>query len=389
MIAIINGKVVTVTGETYEKGTVLVEDGKIADVGAEISVPKDAQIIDAKGCWVMPGLIDCHTHISNFNEPRTNPSLPVDGNETSDPITPQIRAIDAVNPHDYAIEPVRNAGFTTVCILPGSANVIGGMGTVIKLRDVETAEEMEIPGKEPMKFALGENPKRFHGTKGKLPVTRMGTAALLRQTLFEAKEYSDRLKEAETDPSKAPKPDFKLNALVPVVRGEMRCRIHSHRSDDIATAIRISEEFGLDYTIEHCTEGYLIPNTLKKKQVRCTTGPFLSHPMKQELWNMTLENPGKLSKEGLSVSLSADNGSQTAYLPATVGLLIRHGLSEKAAFEGVTINPATTLKLEDRIGSLEKGKDADIAIFDGHPFSSLSVCRLTMIDGKVVHDTLK
>ncbi len=388
MIAITNGKVVTVTGETYEKGTVLVENGKIAAVGADVAVPVGAEIINAEGMWVMPGLIDCHTHISNFNEPRTMPSIPSDGNEMSDPITPQVRAMDAVNPYDYAIDVVRKAGFSTVCILPGSANLIGGTGICIKLRNATTAEEMILPGTEQMKFAMGENPKRCYGTDKKLPMTRMGVAALVRQTLYRAKVYSDKLKAAETDPSKAPEPDFQLDALVPVVRGEMRCRIHAHRSDDVMTAIRYAEEFGLDYTIEHCTEGHMIVDALKNRNVRCTIGPHLWSPTKQELWNMTIENAGILANAGLTVSLTADEGSKTAYLPATIGLLMRNGLSEKDAFAGVTINPAKTLGLEDRVGSLEVGKDADIAIFDGHPFSSLSLCRLSMIDGNVVHNIM-
>ncbi len=388
MIAITNGKVVTVTGETYEKGTVLVENGKILAVGADVAVPADAEVINAEGMWVTPGLIDCHTHISNFNEPRTMPSIPLDGNEMSDPITPQVRALDAVNPNDYAIDVVRKAGFSTVCILPGSANLIGGTGICIKLRNAATAEEMILPGTEQMKFAMGENPKRCYGTDKKLPMTRMGVAALVRQTLYKAKVYSDKLKAAETDPSKAPEPDFQLDALVPVVRGEMRCRIHAHRSDDVMTAIRYAEEFGLDYTIEHCTEGHMIVDALKARNVRCTIGPHLWSPTKQELWNMTIENAGILANAGLTVSLTADEGSKTAYLPATLGLLMRNGLSEKDAFAGVTINPAKTLGLEDRVGSLEVGKDADIAIFDGHPFSSLTLCRLSMIDGKVVHNIM-
>lgn len=388
MIAITNGKVVTVSGETYETATVLVDQGKIVAVGPDLSIPANAEVINARGMWVTPGLIDCHTHMCNFNEPRTNPSIPLDGNEMSDPITPQVRAVDAVNPYDYAVDVVRKAGFSTVCILPGSANVIGGVGTVIKLRKVETAEEMEIPGCEQMKFAMGENPKRCYGTDRKLPMTRMGVAALARETLYKAKVYSDKLKAAETDPSKAPEPDFKLDALVPVVRGEMRCRIHAHRSDDIMTAIRYAEEFGLDYTIEHCTEGHMIVNALKKRNVRCTVGPHLLAPTKQELWNKRFDNPAVLANAGLCVSLTADEGSKTAHLPATIGMLMRQGLSEKDAFAGVTINPAKTLGLEDRIGSLEAGKDADIAIFDGHPFSSLTLCRLNMIDGEIVYDTM-
>ena len=388
MIAITNGKVVPVTAPTYEKATVLVENGKIVAVDPDLSVPQDAQIIDASGCWVTPGLIDCHTHISNFNEPHTNPGPNLDGNEITDPVTPQVRAIDAINPHDYAIDKVRNAGFTTVCILPGSANVVCGTGAVIKLRDAQTADEMLLPGHEQMKFAMGENPKRCYGQNGKSPMTRMGVAAVLRQTLFRAKVYSDRLKAAETDPTKAPEPNFQLEALVPVVRGEMRCRFHAHRSDDIVTVMRVAEEFHLDYTIEHCTEGFLITDALKAKNPPCTVGPYLWSPSKQEIWNKKLETPAILAQAGLTVSLTANTGSQTAILPATVGLLMRHGLSEQAAFEGVTINPAKTLGLADRLGSLEPGKDADIAIFDGHPFSSLTLCRLTMIDGKVVYNSL-
>ena len=388
MIAIINGKVVTVTGETFERGTVLIEDDKIKAVGADVAIPDGAQILDAKGCWVTPGLIDCHTHICNFGEPSTNPGPTWDGNEITDPVTPQVRAIDAVNPYDYAISKVRNAGFTTVCILPGSANVVCGSGVVVKLRDVATADEMVLHGHEPMKFATGENPKRCYGQHGKSPMTRMGVASVLRETLFRAKVYSDKLKAAETDPSKAPEPDFQLDALVPVVRGQMRCRFHAHRSDDIVTVMRVAEEFHLDYTIEHCTEGFRVVDALKAKNVRCTIGPYLWEPSKQEIWNKKLETPGILSQAGLTISLTADTGSQTATLPATIGLLMRRGLSEQAAFEGVTINPAQTLGLEDRLGSLEPGKDADIAIFDGHPFSSLSQCRTTIIDGKIVHNTL-
>ena len=384
--AITGGKVITVTGQTYEKATVLTEDGKIKAIGTDLTIPEGAQVIDASGCWVTPGLIDCHTHICNFNEPGTLPGM-YDGNEMSGPIQAQVRAMDAVYPDDYAIVPVREAGFTTIYSTPGSGNVIGGTGISLKLRG-HTPQEMAIKGSEQMKFAFGENPKRNYGNRKQMPMTRMGIAAILRETLYNAKIYSDALLAVKDDPSKAPKPDFKLDALVPVVRGQMRCRIHAHRSDDIMTAIRVAEEFHLDYTIEHCTEGYMITDALKARNVRCTIGPYLWHPSKQEIWNMKLENPGILSESGLTISLTADTGSQTAILPATIGMLMRYGLSEQAAFEGITINPAKTLKLDHRVGSLEVGKDADIAIFDGHPFSSLSLCRMTIIDGKIVHNTL-
>ncbi len=387
MTAIINGKVVTVTGETYENGTVLVEDGKIKAVGQNIPVPQNAQVVDASGCWVMPGLIDCHTHICNFNEPGTMPGL-YDGNEMSGPIQAQVRAMDAVYPDDYAIVPVREAGFTTVYSTPGSGNVIGGTGISIKLRG-HTAQEMAIPGSEQMKFAFGENPKRNYGNRKQMPMTRLGVAAILRETLYNAKKYSDDLKAAEADPSKAPKPDFKLDPLVPVVRGEMRCRMHAHRSDDILTAIRIAEEYNLDYVIEHCTEGYKIKDVLNEKHVRCVLGPHLSAPGKMETHGLTMDNPGILSKEkNMTVCLTADTGSQTSVLPFTAGLIMRRGMSEQDAIKALTINPATILQLQDRIGSLEEGKDADIAIFDGHPFDSMTLCRAVMIDGVFYKNTL-
>ncbi len=387
MTAIINGKVVTVTGETYEKGTVLVENGKIQAVGADLAVPEGVEIIDAAGCWVMPGLIDCHTHISNFNEPNSIPGQ-YDGNESTSPVTAQVRASDAVYPDDYAIVPVREAGFTTVCILPGSANVIGGTGISVKLRG-HTAREMIIPGSEQMKFAFGENPKRVYGGKKVIPSTRMGVGAVLREALYNAKNYSDALLAAESDPSKAPKPDFKLEALVPVVRGEMRCRMHAHRSDDILTAISIAEEYGLDYVIEHCTEGYRIADVLNEKHARVVIGPHLTAPTKVEIHGRIMENSGILSnQENITVCLTADTGSQTSVLPMTIGMLMRRGLSEENAIKGVTINPAKILNLDHRIGSLEPGKDADIAIFDGHPFDSMTLCRMVMIDGVVYKNTL-
>ncbi len=385
--AIINGKVITVTGKTYEKATVLVENGKITAVGPDLSVPQGAQIIDASGCWVTPGLIDCHTHICNFGEPGSMPGMS-DGNEMSGPVQSHIRAMDAVYPDDFAVKEVRDAGFTTVYSTPGSGNVIGGTGISIKLRG-HTAQEMAIAGSEQMKFAMGENPKRNYGNRKQMPMTRMGVAALLRETLYNAKNYSDALKAAETDPSKAPKPDYKLNALVPVVRGEMRCRIHAHRSDDILTAIGIAEEYGLDYVIEHCTEGYKIKDVLNEKKVRCVIGPHLTSPSKFEIHGRMLETAGILSKEpNITVCLTADTGSQTSVLPMTIGLLIRRGLSFEDAIKGVTVNAARILQLEDRIGSLEAGKDADIAVFDGNPFDSMSLCRLVMIDGKVMKNTL-
>ncbi len=380
MIAIKGGKILTVTNGVIENGTILISEGKIAAVGTNLEIPADAQVIDASGQWVTPGLIDAHTHLSTFSEPATMPTPMIDGNEVSSPITPSIRAADALNPFDTAIPKARAAGFTTCCTLPGSANVIGGTGIVFKLRG-NTAEKMIIPGTEQMKMALGENPKRVYGTKNQLPVTRMGVAALLREKLFDALNYSNELKAAEADPTKAPKPNFTLEALVPVVRGEMKCRIHCHRSDDIMTAIKIAEEFKLDYSIEHCTEGFKITEELAKRNLTVVVGPLLMGPGKQEIWECSLTTPGILSDAGVTVCLTADTGSNTAWLPSEIGLCMARGLGEEAALASVTINAARLLGVADRVGSIEVGKDADLVVFDGHPFSNFTLARLVMIDG--------
>lgn len=386
--AFVGGKIQTITHGILDGGTVLVKNGKILAVGKNLDIPSDAQVIDTTGCWVMPGLIDCHTHICLMSEPKTMPSLPSETNEKSGPISPYLRASDALNPFDYAVEKVREAGFTTVYTGPGSCNLIGGMGISLKLRGL-TADEMSIPGSEQMKFALGENPKRIYGMEGKSPVTRMGSAGLIRKTLFEAKQYSDTLLRSEQGKCPPPSFDYTLHHLVPVVRGEMKVRIHCHRADDIATALRLVDEFHLKYSIEHATDGIRIKDVLGKRKATCVVGPLLLEPNKQETSTICLETAGVLEKAGCKICLMADTASRTAWLPTEIGLLLRRGLSEETAFRAITINAAENLELEQRIGSLEPGKDADIAVFDGHPFSNLSLCRLTMIDGVIYHNTLK
>lgn len=389
MKAIVGGTVVTVTQGTIEDGVILLEKGKIAAVGPRDSValPAGAEIIDAKGKWVTPGLIDAHTHIATFNEPQTMPGT-FDGNEMSDPVTPQVRGIDALNPRDVAVSKVRSGGFTTCYTGPGSANIVGGTGICFKTKDVMTVMEMALEGTECMKFALGENPKRCYGADKKMPVTRMGVGALLRETLYRAKHYSDRRSAAEQGEGTPPEPDFKLDALVPVIRGEMKARIHCHRADDIVTAVRIAEEYGLDYTIEHCTEGYMITDFLKDHHVRFILGPLTVGMRKMELWNISLNAPAIVEKAGITdFCIMEDTASDTRYLPVHIGLCMARGLSEEMAFRAVTINPAALLGIADRVGSLEAGKDADVAIWSGHPFSNFSLCETTIIDGEVYRNS--
>ena len=387
MIAIVHGKLFTVTQGVIEDGTILIDGSRITAIGKDIEIPSQAKILDACGKWVTPGLIDAHSHLSGLNEPAWMPST-MDANEITNPVTAQVRMLDAFNPFDEAIPKVRNAGFTTCCTLPGSANVIGGVGFSFKLKKAATVQDMMIPGTEVMKMALGENPKRCYGPDKKMPMTRMGTGAVLRETLFQAKVYSDKLKKAETDPSVQVEPDFRLDPLVPVVRGERRCRIHCHQADDIVTAIRIAEEFNLCYAIEHCTEGYKIKEFLKEKNITAVVGPLKMGPMKFEIWGCRQDTPAVFEEAGINFCLTADGASDTVWLPTDIGIAMRYGLSFETALESVTLHPARLLGLEDRIGSLEVGKDADIAIFDGMPFENLTSCLPTIIEGKIEHCAL-
>ncbi len=387
MLAIKNAKIYTVTNGVIEKGTVLIDGDKIKAVGEKVRIPKGSDVIDATGKCVMPGMIDAHTHVSVMTSPLAQTEL-TDHNESSVPATPYVRALDAIYPYDAAVKTARSAGLTTVCSLPGSINVIGGTGVVIKLKQAETAEEMVVPALEQMKFAFGENPRNKYNERNMTPKTRMGVASVLRENLFNAKKYSDQLLKHGKDPSKpAPKPDFRLESMLKTVRGEAVCRIHCHRADDIASAVRIAKEFGLRYTLEHVTEGYMMLEFLKREDPVCVVGPITTAPKKTELVNKKLENIAILANAGLRVCLCMDCSYNEYMLPIEAGLAMAYGLSEEDAFKAVTIRPAEVLGIADRVGSIEAGKDADLAIFNGFPFENFSRCEKTVIDG-VVYDNL-
>ncbi len=389
MLAIVNGKIYTITNGIIEEGVILIDGGKIVAVGKDVKVPEGAQVIDAKGKTVTPGLIDAHSHLAVFGEPSVWANA--DGNETSDPITPQIRGIDSLNPQDPAIPDVVAGGVTTVYTGPGSANIIGGTGFAMKLRG-RTAEEMVIPGTEGMKMALGENPKRVYGEgQRRAPKTRMGNAAVLREALVKAQNYLEKQAKAKDKSAKGenanpPDRDLKWEALVPVLKGEMVARIHAHRADDIMTAIRVLEEFNIKYVIEHCTEGYKIADILAAKKVKATIGPLLMSRGKMEIIDTTLKNPGLLAKAGVKVAIQCDTSGNTKWLGLHAGLAVREGMCPVEGLRAITMNPAEILGIDKKVGSIEAGKDADVVIWSEHPFSTMAVAEKVFIDGQLVHE---
>ncbi len=384
MRAIINGKVMTMAGETLEKGTVLTDKGKIIEVGTDVKVPQGAEIIDAAGKIVMPGIIDAHTHIGVYEEGVGFEGA--DGNELTNPSTPQIRAIDAINPMEDGFRGAVAGGVTSLVTGPGSGNVIGGQAVAIKTwgRVVDDMIMLEPSG---LKIAFGENPKRVYSSQKKSPSTRMATAAILRENLVAAQNYRDKLAKGEKEPDKAPERDLKMEILVRVLNKEIPLRAHAHRADDIITAIRIAEEFDVDVSIEHCTEGHLIADFLAEKKVPAIIGPTLGTRPKVELMNMTFKTPGILHKAGVKVALTSDHPVfPVQHLTIAAALAHKDGLPEEEALKAITINAAEIIGTADRVGSLEKGKDADVIILSGHPFDWQTVVEKTIIDGEIVYE---
>ena len=413
MIAITNAKILTITQGIIEKGALLIEGGRITAVGPDIEIPADAEVYDASGKVVMPGLIDAHCHVSIF--PDGIGWDHADGNEMTDPITPHLRALDAFNPADPALPELVAGGVTTVLTGPGSANLIGGQWICIKTPPRPTVEEMILLEPAGMKMALGENPRRVYGEQKRMPSTRMGSAAALRAALVAARNYMEKwarydeeLADYEqqnaaggetADPAEsaggnerekakkpaAPERDLKLEALGPVLRGEMKARVHAHRADDMMTAIRIAEEFGLDLSLEHATEGHKIADVLARKGIPVTVGPIFINRPKFELNALTPRNPGILARAGVKVAIQTDAMADVKYLTINAALAVREGMPEEEALRAITINPAEIIGVAERIGSLEVGKDADVVVFSGHPFDYTTVVELVLVDGKVAY----
>lgn len=385
MLAIINAKILTITRGIIEKGTVLLDGSKIARVGAEVEVPAEAQITDVAGKIVTPGLIDAHCHAGIWEEGFGWEGDDV--NEMTDPVTPHVRAIDAINPEEQGLRDAVEGGITAIWSAPGSGNVIGGEGVTLKTHGRgRTVDRMVIKDFSGLKAATGENPKRVYSEQKKMPSTRMGIAAILRDTLVKAQNYLAKIEKGKVDPDKAPERDLKLEAVARVLKREIPLRVHAHRADDIMTAIRIAEEFGIRITIEHCTEGYKIAGELARRNIPAVVGPSLTARVKVELRDRSLATAGKLARAGVKVALMTDHPViPINLLPLCAALAVREGMPEEEALKAVTINSAEIIGAADRIGSIEPGKDADLVIWSGHPFDLRSRAEKTIVDGEVVY----
>ena len=379
MLLIKNAHIKTMAGPDIAQGCILIEDGKIVAVGERLESP-NAQVIDAEGKLVTPGCIDAHCHIGLDNEAMGWEGM--DYNEIIDPITPHMRAIDSINPMDESFDNALRGGVTAACTGPGSANVVGGTFTTIKLHG-KRVDNMVIRDAVAMKCAFGENPKRCYGQAGKkAPMTRMGTAALLRELLMKTQRY---IEDKEND--KNPAFNMKLEAMIPVLKKEMPLKAHAHRADDIFTAIRIAKEFGLKMTLDHCTDGALIADELAKEGLWAFIGPSFGSKTKVELANKSFTTPGVLHEAGVPICIITDAPViPLQYLPMCAGLAVNAGLDIEEAWKAITIHPATAIGIADQVGSLEPGKDADLVIWTADPLQTIGgEAYTTIVDGKIVY----
>lgn len=392
MLLIKNGKVFTMAGANYNNGYILIDEGKIIKIGEDSNTLNGTllninglETIDAEGNYILPGLIDAHCHVGLWEDSVGFEGE--DGNEMTDPVTPHLRAIDGIYHSDRAFVEARENGITTVVTGPGSANVIGGQFAALKTYG-RRIEDMIIKEPVAMKVAFGENPKTVYNEKRQTPMTRMATAALLRESLIKAREYKQLMDDYINDKENCDKPDFdiKLEALVKVLNKEIPLKAHAHREDDILTAIRIAKEFDVNLTVEHCTEGYLIKDILLKEGISAVIGPLLADRSKIELKNQSLKAPAILAGAGVKVAIMTDHPCiPIQYLCLCAAMAVREGMPEEEALKAITINAAEIVGISERVGSLEIGKDADIAIFCGHPFDLKSRVVTTIINGNVVY----
>lgn len=384
MILIKNGKLLTMAGKTFETGSLLIKEEKIFKIADQIDVSQDelSETIDAAGCWIMPGLIEAHCHIGITEEKKGMEGD--DCNEMKEPITPYIRGLDAINPMDSAFHNAISSGITSMMVGPGSSNVVGGQFVFIKA-DGRCIDDMVVLEPAAMKTAFGENPKGNYSEQGVIPTTRMTMAAMLREELFSAKDYLKKKEKAEKSGEDF-ETDFQKECWIPVLQKEIPIKAHVHRADDILTAIRIAKEFDLDMTLDHCTEGHLIANEIKESGFPAIIGPTFASRSKIEVQNMDFKTAGVLHKNGVKVAICTDHPvSRIQYLPICAGFAAKEGLGIEEGLKAITINAAEICKVSHRVGSLEVGKDADIAVFTGNPMEVFTKTLFTIINGEVIY----
>lgn len=381
---IINGRILTMEDKIYECGYIRIRGEIIEEVGDMNDYKpqnKPNRVLDVKKAWVMPGLIESHAHIGITEEKWG--TIADDCNEQTLPVTATLRAIDAVNPMDPAFHDAIAAGITSVMVGPGSANVVGGQCLFMKTQG-RCIDHMVVKNPAAMKVAFGENPKTVYGEKDVCPSTRMGIAALLRKTLYQAKQYKEAKEKGTLQ-----KEDFEMEPWLPVLNGEIPIKAHAHRADDILTAIRIAKEYQVDMTIDHGTESHLIADEVKKSGFPVIVGPHLTSRSKIEVKNMTFRTNAVLNDAGVLFSITTDHPVvMIQYLPFCAGLAVKEGLPLEEGLKAITIYPAKICRVDKRVGSLKKGKDADIAIFTGNPMEIFTKTLFTIIDGKIVYENM-
>ena len=382
---IINGKIFTMTGKPVDCGYIRTEGKVITEVGTMSSLDKrqkGEEVLDVDGAWVLPGLIEAHAHIG-ISEEKWG-AIGDDCNELTTPVTPALRAIDAVNAMDPAFHDAIKAGITSVMTGPGSSNVVGGQFVFMKTQG-RCVDNMAILNPAAMKAALGENPKTTYGEQGNCPATRMGEAALLRRTLLEAVQYQKDKERGRLD-----REDFEKEPWMPVLQRVIPMKVHAHRADDILTAIRIAKEFNIDITIDHGTEAHLIVDEVKASGFPVIVGTDLTSRSKLEVQNMNFKTNKILAEAGVLIAVTTDHPvALIQYLPLCAGLAVKEGLPMEEGLKAITINPAKICRVEQRVGSLEAGKDADIAIFTGNPMGVFTKTLYTIIDGEIIYNGMK
>ena len=385
MLAVKGKRILTITKGVVENGVVLIDNGKIKAIGPDVKVPDGVKTLKAK--YVMPGLVEAHCHIGIWEEKIGWAGS--DGNEMTEPATPHVRAIDGIkaNADEGGLEAALYEGITSAQVLPGSANVIGGTGLVLKTAPKITVDEMVIKDPSGMKVAFGENPRRVYGVEQKkMPSTRMGVAGVLREWLQKTKNYMEKKEKFKDEPEKQPEYDIRLEPLIPVLKREIPLRAHAHRADDVATAVRICEEFGVNMSWEHATEGHRIAEWIAKKGIPAVWGPSLTARGKWEMRELGYDTPKVMYDAGVKFAIQTDAvGSTIRFLPICAALSVKEGLPYDYALKAITIVPAEIIGVADRVGSIEKGKDADLRLLSGDPLEYATKVEKVIIDGELVH----